>query len=141
MVVLEHDVDFTAAASLPISGLTAWQGLFQHGHLRPGQRVLAHGAAGAVGAMVTQLATEAGASVIGTGRAADRDRVLDYGAQEFVDLDNDALEDVGEVDLVFDVIDVIGGEVQQRSAALVRAGGALVSVVGPVEAHLVNGRA
>lgn len=67
--------------------------------------------------------------------------VLDYGAQEFVDLDNDALEDVGEVDLVFDVIDVIGGEVQQRSAALVRAGGALVSVVGPVEAHLVNGRA
>lgn len=135
---LPDDVDFTAAASLPISGLTAWQGLFQHGHLKPGQRVLAHGAGGAVGAIVTQLATEAGAYVIGSGRAADRNRVLDFGAQEFVDLDNDALEDVGEVDLVFDVI---GGEVQQRSAALVRAGGTLVSVVGPVEAHPADGRA
>src|ERR1700750_1949999 len=81
---LPGDVDFAAAASLPISGLTAWQGLFQHGLLRPGQRVLAHGAAGAVGAMVTQLATEAGGYVIGTGRAADRQTVLDFGAQEFV---------------------------------------------------------
>ena len=106
-------------ASLPISGLTAWQGLFQHGRLQPGQRVLAHGAAGAVGAMVTQLATEAGAYVIGTGRAADREKALDFGAQEFVDLDNDALEDVGEVDLVFDVI---GGEIQKRSAALIERG-------------------
>lgn len=135
---LPDDVDFTAAASLPISGLTAWQGLFQHGHLQPGQRVLAHGAAGAVGAMVTQLATEAGAHVIGTGRAADRAKALDFGARDFVDLDNDALEDLGEVDLVFDVI---GGEVQQRSAALVKAGGTLVSVVGPVEAHPADGRA
>src|SRR3954463_430087 len=58
---LPDDLDFTAAASLPISGLTAWQGLFQHGHLQPGQRVLAHGAAGAVGAMVTQLASQFGA--------------------------------------------------------------------------------
>src|SRR5215471_8667573 len=61
---LPDDVDFTVAASLPISGLTAWQGLFIHGRLEPGQRVLAHGAAGAVGAMVTQLASEAGAYVI-----------------------------------------------------------------------------
>jgi NADPH:quinone reductase-like Zn-dependent oxidoreductase len=132
------DVDFATAASLPISGLTAWQGLFQHGHLQAGQRVLAHGAAGAVGAMVTQLATEAGAFVIGTGRAADRQKVLELGAHDFVDLDNDALEDVGEVDLVFDVI---GGEVQKRSAALIKAGGALVSIVGPVEAHPAESRA
>src|ERR1051325_11660487 len=69
---LPGDVDFTAAASLPISGLTAWQGLFDHGRLRAGQTVLAHGAAGAVGSMVTQLAREAGAYVLGTGRAADR---------------------------------------------------------------------
>src|ERR671938_424794 len=62
------DVDFTTGASLPISGLTAWQGLFDHGRLRAGQSVLAHGAAGAVGTMVTQLAREAGAYVIGTGR-------------------------------------------------------------------------
>jgi NADPH:quinone reductase-like Zn-dependent oxidoreductase len=128
-------VDFTVGASLPISGLTAWQGLFQHGRLQAGQSVLAHGAAGAVGTMVTQLAREAGAYVIGTGRTADREKALEFGAQEFVDLENDALEDVGEVDLVFDVI---GGEVQERSAALIKAGGTLVSVVGPVEARPAN---
>jgi len=69
---LPGDVDFTVGASLPISGLTAWQGLFAYGRLQAGQSVLAHGAAGAVGSMVTQLAREAGAYVIGTGRAADR---------------------------------------------------------------------
>jgi NADPH:quinone reductase-like Zn-dependent oxidoreductase len=133
---LPGDVDFTVGASLPISGLTAWQGLFQHGHLQAGQSVLAHGAAGAVGTMVTQLAREAGAYVIGTGRAADRQKALDFGAQEFVDLDNDALEDVGGVDLVFDVI---GGDIQKRSAGLIRAGGTLVSVVGPTEVRPADG--
>jgi NADPH:quinone reductase-like Zn-dependent oxidoreductase len=135
---LPGDVDFTVGASLPISGLTAWQGLFEHGHLQVGQSVLAHGAAGAVGTMVTQLAREAGAYVIGTGRAADREKVLDFGAMEFVDLDNDALEDVGEVDLVFDVI---GGDVQRSSAALIKTGGTLVSVVGPVGARPADGLA
>jgi NADPH:quinone reductase-like Zn-dependent oxidoreductase len=135
---LPGDVDFTVGASLPISGLTAWQGLFEHGRLRAGQSVLAHGAAGAVGTMITQLAREAGAYVIGTGRAADRQKALDFGAQEFVDLDNDALEDVGSVDLVFDVI---GGAVQKRSAALIKAGGTLVSIVGPVEARPADGLA
>src|ERR1700756_4204828 len=135
---LPGDVDFTTGASLPISGLTAWQGLFQHGRLRAGQSVLAHGAAGAVGSMVTQLAREAGAYVIGTGRAADRQTALDFGAQEFVDLDNDALEDVGGVDLVFDVI---GGDIQKRSASLIRAGGTLVTVVGPPEARPAEGLA
>src|SRR5690349_15134824 len=135
---LPGDVDFTVGASLPISGLTAWQGLHEHGRVQAGQSVLAHGAAGAVGAMVTQLAREAGAYVIGTGRAADRQKALDFGAQEFVDLDNDVLEDVGEVDLVFDVI---GGAIQERSARLIRAGGTLVSVVGPSEARPVDGLA
>ena len=135
---LPGDVDFTVGASLPISGLTAWQGLFQHGRLQAGQSVLAHGAAGAVGTMVTQLAREAGAYVIGTGRAADREKALYFGAQEFVDLDNDSLEDVGGVDLVFDVI---GGDVQTSSAALVKTGGTLVSVVGPVEARPAGGLA
>src|SRR5206468_1055110 len=83
---LAGDVAFAVGASLPISGLTAWQGLFDHGHLRAGQSVLAHGAAGSVGSMVTQLAAEAGAYVIGTGRAADRQKALDFGAAEFVDL-------------------------------------------------------
>jgi NADPH:quinone reductase-like Zn-dependent oxidoreductase len=135
---LPGDVDFTVGASLPISGLTAWQGLFEHGRLRAGQSVLAHGAAGAVGSMVTQLAREAGAHIIGTGRAADRQKALDFGAQEFVDLDNDVLEDVGGVDLVFDVI---GGDIGKRSARLIRAGGALVSIVGPSEARPVDGLA
>ncbi|WP_432168373.1 NADP-dependent oxidoreductase [Streptomyces sp. bgisy031] len=135
---LPGDVDFTLGASLPISGLTAWQGLFQHGRLQSGQSVLVHGAAGAVGTMVTQLAREAGAYVIGTGRAADREKALDFGAHEFVDLENDALKDVGSVDLVFDVI---GGDVQKRSAALIKAGGTLVSIVGPVEARPADGLA
>jgi NADPH:quinone reductase-like Zn-dependent oxidoreductase len=135
---LPGDVDFAVAASLPISGLTAWQGLFDHGRLRAGQSVLAHGAAGAVGTMVTQLAREAGAHVIGTGRAADREKALDFGAQEFLDLDNDALEDVGGVDLVFDVI---GGDIQKRSARLIRPGGTLVTVVGPPEARPAGGLA
>jgi NADPH:quinone reductase-like Zn-dependent oxidoreductase len=135
---LPGDVDFATGASLPISGLTAWQGLFEHGRIRAGQSVLVHGAAGAVGTMVTQLAREFGAYVIGTGRAADRQKALDFGAQEFVDLDNDALEDVGGVDLVFDLI---GGDIQQRSARLIRAGGTLVSVVGPAEARPADGLA
>jgi len=125
-------------ASPPISVLTAWQGLFEHGRLQAGQSVLAHGAAGAVGSMVTQLAREAGAYVVGTGRAADHQKALDFGAQEFVDLGNDALKDVGGVDLVFDVI---GGDIQKRSAGLIRAGGRLVSIVGPTEARPVGGLA
>ncbi len=124
---LPGDVDFAVGASLPISGLTAWQGLFQHGHLRSGQTVLAHGAAGAVGTMVTQLAREAGAYVIGTGRAADREKALDYGAHEFVDLETADLDDLGHVDLVFDVI---GGAIQEKSARLIRPGGTLVTITG-----------
>src|SRR5215470_1492199 len=133
---LPGDVDFTVGASLPISGLTAWQGLFQHGHLQAGQSVLVHGAAGAVGSMVTQLAREFGAHVIGSGRAADRQKVLDFDAHEFVDLERDVLEDIGKVDLVFDVI---GGDIQKRSAGLIRAGGTLVTVVGPAEARPADG--
>jgi NADPH:quinone reductase-like Zn-dependent oxidoreductase len=135
---LPGDVDFTVGASLPMPGLTAWQGLFEHGRLRAGQSVLAHGAAGVVGSMVTQLAREAGAYVIGTGRAAHRQTALGYGAQEFVDLENDALEDVGPVDLVFDVF---GGDIGKRSAALIRAGGTLVTIAGPAEVRPANGLA
>jgi len=135
---LPGDVDFAVGASLPISGLTAWQGLIVHGRLRAGQRVIAHGAAGAVGSMVTQLAREFGAYVIGTGRAADRQPALEFGVNEFVDLDNEALEDVGEVDLVFDLI---GGDIGKRSARLLRAGGTLVSIVGPSEARPADGLA
>jgi NADPH:quinone reductase-like Zn-dependent oxidoreductase len=133
---LPGDVDFTVGAALVMPGLTAWQGLFEHGRLRAGQSVLVHGAAGAVGSMATQLASEAGAYVIGTGRAAGRQTALDLGAQEFVDLDNDVLEEVGGVDLVFDVL---GGEIAKRSAGVIRAGGTLVTITGPTEARPSGG--
>ena len=133
---LPGDVDFTVGAALVMPGLTAWQGLFEHGRLHAGQSVLVHGAAGVVGSMASQLAREAGAYVIGTGRAAGRQTALDFGAQEFVDLDNDALEDVGEVDLVFDVL---GGDIAKRSAGLIRAGGTLVTITGPTEARPSGG--
>src|ERR1700744_2304371 len=133
---LPGDVDFTVGAALVMPGLTAWQGLFQHGRLRAGQSILVHGAAGVVGSMVTQLAREAGAYVIGTGRAAGRQAALDFGALEFVDLDQDTLDDVGEVDLVFDVL---GGDIGKRSAGLIRAGGTLGSVGGPPGARPPGG--
>jgi NADPH:quinone reductase-like Zn-dependent oxidoreductase len=86
--------------------------------------------------MATQLAREAGAYVIGAGHAADRQTALDFGAQEFLDLDNDALEDVGGVDLVFDVL---GGDIAKRSAGVIRAGGTLVTITGPTEARPAGG--
>lgn len=125
---LSADVDYAAAAALPVSGLTAWQGLFVHGQIAAGQSVLIHGAAGAVGSIAVQLAHEAGAHVIGTGRAGQRDEVLDLKADDFVDLTTDRLEDIGKVDVVFDVI---GGEILDRSAQLVRAGGSLVTIAEP----------
>ncbi len=135
---LPGDLDFTVGASLPISGLTAWQGLFVYGRLQVGQSVLVHGAAGGVGSMVTQLARDAGAYVIGTGRAGDRQAALDLGAHEFVDPQVDSLADVGGVDLVFDIF---GGDMQKQSASLIRAGGTLVTIAGPPESRPADGLA
>lgn len=134
---LPGDVDFTIGAALVMPGLTAWQGLFDHGQLQSGQSVIVHGAAGVVGSMATQLAREAGAYVIGTGRASGRQTAHDFGAHEYIDLDNGTLEEVGKVDLVFDVL---GGEITSRSAAVIRTGGTLVTITGPTEARPVNGR-
>lgn len=135
---LPIDIDHTVAAALPISGLSAWQGLFDHGHLAPGQTVLIHAVAGGVGSIAVQLAREMGARVIGTGRTADRDRAAELGVHTFLDLDTEKLEDTGEVDVVFDVI---GGEVLARSIALVRAGGTLVTIAEPPQAQPRDGRA
>lgn len=135
---LPTDVDHTLAAALPISGLTAWQGLFDHGRLATGQTVLIHGAAGGVGSIAVQLAREASARVIGTGRSADRDRALALGVDTFLDLQTEKLEDVGEADVVFDVI---GGDILDRSAALVRASGTLVSIAMPPTVRPKDGRA
>jgi NADPH:quinone reductase-like Zn-dependent oxidoreductase len=135
---LSAGIDHTVAAALPISGLTAWQGLFDHGRLATGQTVLIHGAAGSVGSIATQLAREAGARVIGSGRTAHRDMVLGLGADAFLDLQQERLEDIGAVDVVFDVI---GGEILDRSAQLVRAGGVLVTIAEPPRVRPVDARA
>lgn len=134
---LPADLDFVTAASLPISGLTAWQGLFEHGRLEAGQSVLVHGAAGGVGSVVTQLARAAGAYVIGTGRSVDRAPAVEFGANEFVDLGTDDLGAVGPVDLVFDVI---GGQIGDRSTDLVRPGGTLVTIAEPPARQPDGGR-
>jgi NADPH:quinone reductase-like Zn-dependent oxidoreductase len=135
---LPADVEHTVAAAVPIAGLTAWQGLHDHGRLMPGQTVLVHGAAGSVGSTAVQLARESGAHVIATGRTGDRAIARELGAAAFVDLDDDRLEDVGDVDLVFDVI---GGDILERSAALVRDGGTLVTVAEPPKFQLAGRRA
>lgn len=119
-------VDHVHAAAVPRAGLTAWQALFDHGKLAKGQTVVIHGAGGAVGSTAVQLARWAGAQVIGTGRSHSRSLVLELGADRFVALDTERLEDAaGQADLVFDTI---GGEVLARSPALLRPGGTLVSV-------------
>jgi len=135
---LPADIDHAVTAALPVSGLTAWQGLFDHARLATGQTVLIHGAAGGVGSIAVQLARDVGARIIGTGRAADRDTALGLGVDAFLDLQADRLEDAGEVDEVFDLI---GGDILDRSAALVRAGGTLVTIAAPPKARPEGGRA
>ena len=122
-------LDFLDAAALPQAGLTSWQALFDHGRLESGQTVLIHGAAGGVGATGVQLAGWAGARVVGSGRSRARARVLELGADEFVDLEQPGWEKhVGPVELVYDIV---GGDVVAPSLALVKPGGAFVSIVGP----------
>lgn len=135
---LPADVDHTVAMATVISGLTAWQALFVHARIEAGQTVLIHGAAGGVGSMAVQLAREVGARVIGTGRARDREGALKLGVDTFVDLESESLEDVGQVDAV---LDVIGGDIRDRSTTLVRPGGTLVTTVGPPEVQPQDGRA
>ena len=122
-------IDFVEAASIPQAGLTSWQALFDHGHLESGQTVVIHGAGGGVGSIGVQLARWAGARVIGTGRAGARQRVLELGADQFVDVERNGWETaIGQVDLVYDAI---GGDVLARSPVIVKPGGALVSVMNP----------
>jgi NADPH:quinone reductase-like Zn-dependent oxidoreductase len=120
-------VDFVEAAAIPQAALTSWQALFEHGHLESGHTVVIHGAGGGVGSIAVQLARWAGARVIGTGRPGARQRVLDLGADDFVDVEGDGWETaLGYVDLVYDAI---GGDVLAHSPAIVKPGGAVVSVM------------
>ena len=122
-------LDHVQAAAVPQAGLTSWQALFDHGRLAAGQSVVIHGAGGAVGSMAVQLAHLAGAHVIGTGRAGARSLVLELGADQFVDLEQDGWERaIGEVDVVYDTV---GGEVLERSLGIVKSGGALVTITAP----------
>jgi NADPH:quinone reductase-like Zn-dependent oxidoreductase len=116
-------LDHVESAAVPLAALSAWQGLFDHGRLEQGQRVLIHGAAGGVGHFATQLARERGAHVMGTASAQSLDAVRSYGAHEA--LDAGAAVSLEPVDLVFDTA---GGDRLARSPELVRPGGRLVSV-------------
>ncbi|HXC85272.1 MAG TPA: zinc-binding dehydrogenase [Trebonia sp.] len=119
-------VDHIHAAAVPRAGLTAWQALFDHGRLSKGQTVVIHGAGGAVGSTAVQLAHWAGAEVIGTGRSRSRSLATELGADRYLALDEEGLDEAaGQADLVFDTI---GGDVLAGSAALLKPGGTLVSV-------------
>jgi NADPH:quinone reductase-like Zn-dependent oxidoreductase len=119
-------LDHVSSAAIPLAALSAWQGLFEHGRLEEGQRVLVHGAAGGVGHFATQLARAHGAHVIGTAFADSLETVRELGAHEALDGKAPLEEAVAPVDLVFDTV---GGELLARSRALVRPGGRLVSLV------------
>ena len=124
-------VDHAHAAAVPRAGLTAWQALFDHGRLAKGQTVVIHGAGGAVGSTAVQLAHWAGAEVIGTGRGHSRQLATELGADRYISLDTDRLEDVvGQADVV---VDTIGGEVLAASPALLRPGGALITIKAAYE--------
>ena len=120
-------LDMITAAAVPLAATTAWQGLFDHGQLRSGERVLIHGASGGVGAFAVQFARIAGAEVIATASAAEADRVAAYGAAQVIDHKAQKFEDVvHDIDLVFDVI---GKDTQDRSFQTLKRGGRLISTV------------
>lgn len=122
---LDHD----KAAAIPLAGLTAWQGLFEHGNLESGQKVLIHAASGGVGTFAVQFAKWKGAYVIGTASEENIDFLYDLGADEVIDYKAEKFEDkVKDVDLVFDLI---GGETQKRSLQVIKKGGRLVTTVKP----------
>ncbi len=122
-------IDHDKAAAVPLAGLTAWQGLFDHGQLEKGQRVLIHGASGGVGTYAVQFAKWKGAYVIGTASKDNIDFLYDLGADEVIDYKNEKFEEqVQDVDLVFDLI---GGDTQKRSLKVLKKGGRLVTTVKP----------
>ncbi len=126
LVAMPASLDFAEAAAVPLAAMTAWQGLFDHGELRPGQSVLIQGGAGGVGHLAVQLAKAKGARVLTTVRGADVAYARELGADVVIDRERERFEEAGEVDLV---LDLAGGEVQVRSVAVVKPGGALVSAI------------
>jgi NADPH:quinone reductase-like Zn-dependent oxidoreductase len=126
-------IDFDTAASVPVAALTAWQGIFDHGKLASGQRILITGASGAVGSMAVQLAKNKGAHVIGIGSGRNEEFVRGLGADEFIDYKKAKFEEeVSGADVVFDTV---GGDMQQRAFQTLKRGGFLVSTVDPPSAE------
>jgi len=122
-------LDHVQAAAVPLTALTAWQGLFEHARLVAGQTVLIHGAAGGVGVFAVQLARWAGAQVIATASQRNRDFLRELGADGIIDYTTTRFEEVVQgVDFVFDTV---GGDTLQRSWQVVKPGGVLASVVSP----------
>jgi NADPH:quinone reductase-like Zn-dependent oxidoreductase len=122
-------LDHVQAAAVPLSALTAWQGLFEQAGLVAGQSVLIHGGVGGVGVFAVQLAHWAGAQVIATASARNRGLLRELGANEIIDYTTTRFEDViHDVDLVFDTV---GGDTLQRSWQVIKPGGVLVSIVSP----------
>jgi NADPH:quinone reductase-like Zn-dependent oxidoreductase len=122
-------LDAVEAAAVPLAGLTAWQGLFDHGGLQAGQRVLIHGGAGGVGHFAVQFAKARGAFVATTVSGDDLAFAHELGADQAVDYEADRFEEMVEpVDVVFDLV---GGETQARSWGVLKPGGILVSTLGP----------
>ncbi len=122
-------LDHVQAAAVPLSALTAWQALFVHARLAAGQTILIHGAAGGVGVFAVQLARWAGAHVIATASARNRDFLRELGANEVIDYTTTRFEEaVHGVDFVFDTV---GGDTLQRSWQVVKPGGVLLSIVSP----------
>lgn len=120
-------LDPVQTGSLGLASLTAWQGLFDHGGLRQGQRVLIHGAAGGVGHLAVQFAVARGAEVFATCGAQDKDFVRGLGAAEVIDYKSERFEDrARDIDIVYDLI---GGETQDRSWSVLKRGGIIVSTL------------
>ncbi len=121
--------DHPSAAATPMAALTAWQALMDHADCRPGESVLVHGGAGGVGGVLTQLATILGAHVTATARAKDADTVRGYGAEKVIDFQTEQFDTAtGVYDIV---IDTVGGTTLERSYAVVRRGGRLISLQAP----------
>jgi NADPH:quinone reductase-like Zn-dependent oxidoreductase len=123
----------TEAATVPISALTAWQGLIERAELRPGQRLLVHGASGGVGSFAVQLAHDRGAYVIATASARNRDFVKQLGANEFIDYTSQRFDElVSDIDVVFDCV---GGETFERSFRVIKPGGRVITIAASAEAE------
>ena len=126
LVKKPENVPFEEAAAIPLAGMTAWQMLFDKVDLKTGETVLIHGGAGGIGTFAVQLAKRAGAHVVTTASGSNKDFLLAMGVDEFIDYKKEDFQRV--VDGVDVVVDLIGGEVLERSYKVLRQGGRLVSV-------------